>query len=71
MNEDLVKSATHAAAVIGAIYQWADAVKEAGGPASLPGIAKAKAMLDSLEKNRARTEQLVMEPLRRALEEAA
>ncbi len=70
MSEELLKAATHAAATIGAIYQWVDSVKEAGGPASLSGIAKCHAMLQSLDKNRARTEQLIMEPLRKAITEA-
>jgi hypothetical protein len=71
MDDDLMKAATHAAAMLGAVYQWADRVKENGGPACLSGIATCTAMLKSLEGNRAMAEKLVMEPLRAAIEKAS
>lgn len=70
MGDDLMKVAKNAAATIAAIYQWLDTVEVAGGATSISGIAKCKTMLDSLNKNRPRVEELVMAPLRKAIEEA-
>lgn len=67
---ELLKAASHAAATIGAIYQWLDSVNAAGGATSIAGVAKCHAMLKSLENNRARTEKFVMEPLRKAIQES-
>lgn len=66
-DADLLKAATNAAAMLGAVYQWLDQVKAAGGATSITGVAKCHAMLKSLEGNRGRAEKLVMEPLRAAL----
>lgn len=66
----LLETARNAAALIGAVYQWVDMVNAAGGPTCISGIAKCKAMLDSLEKNRARTDKLVMAPLIASIEQA-
>lgn len=68
--DDLLKAATHAGATIGAIYEWVDRVEKAGGATSISGIAACHAMLKSLQTNRARTEKLIMEPLRKAIAEA-
>ncbi len=64
---DLLKAAQHAAATIGAIYQWVERVEASGGPTCIAGVAAANAMLQSLRKNAPRTETLVMEPLREVL----
>ena len=64
----LLEAARNAAAMIGAVYQWVDMVKAAGGPTCISGIAKCNAMIGSLEKNRARTNSLVMDPLIAAIE---
>ena len=69
-QEKLLKAATNAAAMIGAVYEWLDRVKEAGGATSISGISTCHAMITSLEKNRARVETLVRVPLREAIAEA-
>ncbi|MNL49105.1 hypothetical protein D3C87_1720120 [compost metagenome] len=69
-NKELLRAATSAAAVIGAVYQWLDRVEKAGGATSISGIAECNAMLKSLKKNAARTEELVMAPLRDAITKA-
>lgn len=59
-----------AAAMLDAVYQWVDRVEKAGGTTCIAGIAECHAMLTSLKKNRKRTEDLVIAPLRKAIEEA-
>ena len=68
-ERELLQAAKHAAATIGAIYQWVDRVEAAGGATSIAGISACHAMLKSLRTNAARTEKLVMEPLRKAIRE--
>jgi hypothetical protein len=70
-NKELLTAATNAAAMLGAVYQWLDRVEKAGGATSISGVAECNAMLKSLRKNAARTEALVMEPLRAAIGRAA
>lgn len=70
-QDDLLDAAKNAAATIAAIYQWLEMVEQAGGATSITGIAKCNAMLKSLRKNADRTEKLVMEPLRAAIEAAS
>lgn len=65
--DDLLKAATNAAAMLGAVYEWLDRVKTNGGATSISGIATCNAMIKSLEGNRARAETLVMNPLRAAI----
>ena len=70
MSDDLIKAATNAAAVIGAIYEHLDRVNKAGGATTISGVAACHTMLKSLNGNRDRTEKLVMEPLRAAIAKA-
>jgi len=70
MDKELLKAATNAAATIGAIYEWLERVEKAGGATSTSGIAACHAMLTSLRKNAPRTEKLIMQPLRDAIEAA-
>jgi len=67
---ELVKAATNAAAMLGAVYEWLDRVKAAGGATTFSGVASCNAMLKSLEGNRDRADTLVMRPLRAALTKA-
>lgn len=67
-HADLLKAAKNAALTISAIYQWLDIVESKGGATNVSGIAACHAMLTSLRKNASRTEKLVMEPLRAAIE---
>ena len=69
-HDELLEAATNAAAMLGAVYQWLDRVEKSGGTRSISGVAACHAMLTSLRKNAARTETLVMEPLRAALAKA-
>lgn len=69
-DKELLTAATNAAAMIGAVYQWLDRVEKAGGATSISGVAECNAMLKSLRKNAGRTEELVMAPLRAAIERA-
>lgn len=66
-QESGAKALVTAAATINAFYQWVDQIEEAGGATSISGVAKCHAFLASMKKNRARIEQLVMEPARAAL----
>lgn len=70
MSKELLNAAANAAAMIDAVYQWVDRVNEAGGATSISGIAACNAMIKSLEKNRARTVTLIIEPLAKAVEAA-
>lgn len=68
MSEDnLLKAAVNAAAVIDSVYRWLERVEKAGGATSIEGIAVCHSMLKSLRKNADRTEKLVMAPLRAAI----
>lgn len=69
-DSELLKAATAAAAMLGAVYEWLDRVNAAGGATSISGVASCNAMLKSLEGNRARAEKLVMAPLRAAIAQA-
>lgn len=69
-DDELLKAAANAAAVLGAVYEWVDRVQDNGGAGSIAGISTCHAMIKSLEGNRARCEKLVMEPLRAALSKA-
>lgn len=66
VGPELLKAAQQAAALITALYQFA----ETADAVSIPGIARCNAMLESMKKNRARTEALVMEPIRDAIAKA-
>lgn len=66
-KEELLQAAKNAAATIGAIYQWVEMVEAKGGATSIAGVAKCHEMLKSLRSNAARTEKLVMKPLRAAI----
>jgi hypothetical protein len=70
MTDDLLAAAKAAALTIGAIYEWVARVEKAGGATSIEGVAACHAMLKSLRKNAARTETIVMEPLRKAIADA-
>ena len=70
LNDDLLRAAANAAAMLGAVYEWLDRVKAAGGATSISGVAACNAMLKSLEGNRSRAEKLVMQPLRDAVAKA-
>lgn len=69
-GEHLLLAAKHAAATIGAIYEWLERVEAAGGAKSLSGGAACHSMLTSLRKNADRTEKLIMTPLRDAIARA-
>lgn len=69
-SRELIVAAHQAAATIGAFYQWIDMIQEAGGCGSIAGIAKANAFIASMNKNRARLDALVMEPLNAAIAKA-
>lgn len=62
MDEDGVEALCRAIATIGAIYQWVDRVNDAGGVTCIAGVSAANAMIASLNKNRKRTDDLVMAP---------
>lgn len=69
MSDDaLLKAATNAAAMLGAIYEWLDRVEKAGGTTSIQGVASCHAMLKSLRSNEKRARDLVMRPLAELLE---
>lgn len=70
MDDNLLRAATNAAATLGAVYEWVDRVKAAGGPTCIAGVAACNAMIASLEKNRSRAETLIMQPLRETIEKA-
>jgi len=70
MDDELLIAAQHAAATLGAIYQWADHVEASGGASCISGVAACSAMLASLKNNRTRVEELIMEPLREAIKKA-
>jgi hypothetical protein len=63
-DDDLMRAALNAAAMLDAVYQWVDRVEAAGGATSISGVAACHAMLTSLKKNRARCETAIMAPLR-------
>jgi hypothetical protein len=67
-SRQLLDAAVNAAATINAIYDWVDRVKAAGGTTSISGVAACHAMLQSLERNRARCDRLIIEPLKAAIE---
>jgi hypothetical protein len=69
-SRQLLDTAKNAALTIGAIYEWVDRVQKAGGTTSISGVAACHAMLASLEKNRARTDLLIMAPLKQAIKQA-
>lgn len=66
-NENLLKAASNAAATIEAIYKWIDMIEAEGGATSIAGVAKCHAFLISMNKNRSRTETLIMKPVREAI----
>lgn len=70
MSDELLKAASNAGAMLGAVYEHLDRVNAAGGPTCLSGIASCAAMVKSLNSNRERAEKLVMKPLRDAIEAA-
>lgn len=67
-TDDLRKAAVNAALIIDAVYQWLDRVEKAGGATSISGLAACNAMLKSLRQQKPRVDELVMAPLRKALE---
>lgn len=69
-DDDLMKAAKNAAAILGGIYEWLDRVEAAGGATSLSGVASCHAFLKSLRKNQTRTNELVITPLLAAIEKA-
>jgi hypothetical protein len=70
-NDDLLKAAVNAAAVLNAIYEHLERVENAGGATTISGIAACHTMLTSMRKNAPRVQKLVVEPLRAALAKAA
>ncbi len=70
-DDKLFQSAKVAAATIQAMYEWLDRVEKAGGATSISGVAECHAMLKSMRKNADRVENLVMKPLREAIEAAS
>lgn len=68
-EKTLLEAAVNAVAMLDAVYQWVDRVEKAGGTTCIAGIAECHAMLTSLKKNRKRTDDLIMAPLRKAIEE--
>lgn len=66
-DAELLKAASNAAAMLGAVYEFLDRVEKAGGTTCISGIAACNTMVKSLSANRARAEKLVMEPLRAAI----
>ena len=66
-NDKLLTAAVNAAATIDAIYQWIDMIEAEGGATSIAGVAKCHAFLASMKKNRVRTADLVVKPLREAI----
>lgn len=67
--DKLRNAAANATTILGAIYEWLDRIEKAGGTTSLEGIAVCHAFLKSLRKNAQRTEDLIMKPMREAVEE--
>jgi hypothetical protein len=70
MCNSLLKAATNAHNTIEGIYKWVDMVEEAGGVTCISGVSKAHAMFESLKKNRKRLDDLITEPLLKAIKEA-
>lgn len=70
MDKKLLEAAHKAAATIASIYQWVDMVDAAGGTASIAGVAKVHAMIESLKKNRGRIDNLIIKPLNEAIDSA-
>lgn len=66
-NKELAIALGNAAAYIVAIHEWVDRVKAEGGTTSIAGVAKCHAMFQSIDKNRQRTETLILAPAQKAL----
>ena len=69
-DENLIKAATNALAMIDAFYEWHDRVEKAGGTTCITGIAAAHAMHTSMKKQRPRVESLITKPLKEAISKA-
>lgn len=61
-HDDMREALVKAAALLGAVYEWADRVEKAGGTTTLAGVAAAHAMLNSLKTQAPRVESLVLAP---------
>lgn len=68
-DKALLKAAVNAGATLGAVYEWLDRVDAAGGATSISGVAACNSMLESLRGNRQRVDDLIMKPLRRAIQD--
>lgn len=66
----LLACAINAHAALTALYQWREMVRYAGGTTSISGIAKATAMFESMDKQRARLDKLITDPLAKEIEKA-
>lgn len=66
-SKEILSAASNAAAMLDAVYQWVDRIEKAGGTTGIEGISVCHAFVSSLQKNRHRTEQLVIAPLQRAI----
>jgi hypothetical protein len=69
-DDKLLACAINAHAALTALYQWREMVREAGGTTSLSGIAKAHAMFESMDKQKARFDKLITDPLAEEIEKA-
>lgn len=66
-DKKLMSAAVNAVDTIDAIYRWIDMIEAEGGATSIAGVAKCNAFLLSMKKNRSRTMELVVKPLRAAV----
>lgn len=69
-NKALLDAATNAAAMIGALYEFADRANAVGGATTISGVAACNTMLQSMKKNRKRVNDTILQPLIDAIERA-
>ena len=69
-NASLLAAAINAHAALVSLYQWREMVRDAGGTTSLSGIAKARAMFASMDKQKDRFDRLITDPLMIEIEKA-
>tara|TARA_R110000868_G_scaffold42850_5_gene144543 strand:- start:684 stop:920 length:237 start_codon:yes stop_codon:yes gene_type:complete len=66
-DDDLLRAALNAQAMLVGVYQWVDRIEKAGGATSIEGISACHAMLKSLRANASRVDKLVTVPLEAAI----
>ena len=66
----LLAAAINAHAALTALYHWREMVRAAGGVTCISGVAQANAMFASMDKQKARFDRLITEPLMVEIEKA-